>query len=272
MKGHAKLALPEMFTMLIGFGIVFLSILYSVMQISNNEAYKEELYIVQLGLELQAIQATDVNLQRYITDAGAYNLIFQGGEVSIKKGKKFYFTKNPDNIFMGGEYSPQLKTKTIGPLTIFKTGKYIGVKKPDEVPSPYLTICEELQTTAKKININSTEETKKIANMLKSGNTKYTTNDDNADISIKIQKGPNKIFYKPEKQSKKLACEIQNQLAKELNISINIIPINIEHLLQTDEKNILKKPGIIIQIDNFENKENNAATAINKGAINYGLI
>lgn len=322
-KAQAKMVLPPVLVMAMGFGMVFLSILYAVMQINSNEAFQTELYITQLGLDLQAIQALgkDINAERDIIDAGAYHLEFQGGQASIKQRGTatniFFFTQTPGLVFTGGEYIPE-KDKTIGPLKIFKMGKKFGITKPQNVPSPYSLNCESLPTIPlNKIALDpgkgydeKTEEgttgiqvfgttesdyTRKLANKIRSGRTRYNPTralDQESHASIETRqktegdaiislhastetKEAIKAYYKNEPESKKLACEILNEITEPYKIPVRPIPINFEHTMQDDPKNALRgnRPGVYIEIPSvslFTNTDQ-LANAINKGVENYGI-
>jgi len=199
-----RLMLPPVFIMALGFGVVFLSILYAVIQIGSNEAYLKQLYITGLGLDLQALQAlgADINAEREIEDAGAYTLVFKGTKVyTQERGRPtsiFYFTHIPDFVFSGGVFSPENNQPSIGPLKMYKIGKNYGVAKPDQVQTPYILTCNTPRgpklkkialdpghgydaTTAKgdegyKLSTGTTESayTLALANALRAGKTGFT--------------------------------------------------------------------------------------------------
>ncbi|MEM3154639.1 MAG: N-acetylmuramoyl-L-alanine amidase [Candidatus Woesearchaeota archaeon] len=146
-KAQAKVVLPPIFIAALGLGVVFLSILYAVLNISSNEAYLRQLYITKLGLNLQGLQALgkDINAELDIIDAGGYHLIFEDGQVYTSEGSAqtstFFFTRVPGNVFVAGEYKPE-KGQTIGPLKQFKMGRWFGVARPQDTPSPYMLTCD----------------------------------------------------------------------------------------------------------------------------------
>ena len=212
-RGLARLELPPIFRAALGFGPVFLAIIYAAMQIANNEAYLQQLYLNRLGLNLQAIQGLgkDINAEIDIQDAGAYHLVFQGTEVSIiERGmpaNRFIFTHVPENLFTGGEFKPA--GTTIGPLKQYKRGTRYGVAKPADVPNEYLLTCDTPKgKPLTKIALDpghgydaatgqgepgyqlaiqtiESKQTLKIANALKSGRTRFNpTRDKEEQVTI----------------------------------------------------------------------------------------
>lgn len=329
-KAQAKLSLPPVFIMIIGLGMVFLSILYAVFTIASNEAYEKEIYITGLGLDVQALQTTgkDINAERYITDAGAYGLVFQGGEVYIREGTAqsttFLFSQNPELVFTGGEFKPTKTGQTIGPLTIYKYGKHLGVSRPENTPSPYLLTCDEittnplttivldpaygydserqLGTTGKNVfGQTESEYNRKLANKIRAGRPQYnptrtldkegyasieTRQKTNGDAIISFTAGTQAetddlviAYYKPNPESKKLACEILNEITKEFRIPVRLIPINFDYLLSHDSKQALRgtRPAIQLEIGNTNNpnsiitKQEEISIALHKGVQQYGL-
>ena len=329
-KAQIKLTLPPIFIMVLGLGVVFLSIMYAVFTIASNEAYEREIYITGLGLDLQSLQATgkDINAERYITDAGAYNLVFQGGEVYLRErttqSTTFLFSQNPELVFTGGEFRPAKDGQTIGPLTIYKHGKHLGVSRPEKVPSPYLLTCDgiiaeplktialdpahgydserQLGTTGKTVSGQTESEyNRKLANKIRAGRPQYfptraldkegyasieTRQKTNGDAIISFKAGQHTgkedvviAYYKPNQESKKLACEILNEITKEFRIPVRLVPINFEYLLPQDSKQALKgtRPAIQLEIGNTNNpnsiitKQEEISIALHKGVQQYGL-
>ena len=56
-RGQEKVVLPPVFTAIIGFGFVFLTILYAVMNVGAGEGFKQQLYVLQLGFDTQTVQS-----------------------------------------------------------------------------------------------------------------------------------------------------------------------------------------------------------------------
>ena len=272
--GQAKLTLPRLLTIVMC-AFVFLSILYAVIDIGNNEAYLRQLYVTKLGLELQAMQALgpDINAERDITDAGAYNLVFQSGTITTQqKGvatSTFLFTQVPELIFTGGEFYPEKGQKTIGPIKLFKTANRYGVARPDKVPSPYLLNCNAPKgNPLKQI---ATEGTPELVNSLRAGrpNIILDLTKGDAIIAVHTTSGATKAYHN--KAGKRLACEILNAITKEYKIPVRPIPVNTDYFAKTDTKNILKenKPAVYIEIGPGDGGKQTAQ--IYNGIENYGV-
>ena len=321
-RGQAKIVLPPTFRAALGIGIVFLSIIYAVFKIGNNEAYLRQLYVTGLGLSLQSLQAmgNDINAERDITEAGAYMLIFEGTQVYIRERgvpiNLFMFTQSPDMRFMGGEFSPEKGQKSIGPLKLFKRGTIFGVARPENVPSPYLLICDTKPGKPLKkivldpghdimnpgLTFSGTTEaayTLKLANTLKAGRPRFTTTREKedytgiedrqkttADAIISLHFGSRtddqdtvKAYYNPTPESKRLACEILNEINTKFNVATRPIPVNLEFLPQDDPKQVLKgaRPAVLLEIGNVQKKDSlltedkQLALQITKGIEAYGL-
>lgn len=320
-KAQAKTILPPLFDIIISV-MVFISIMFAVMKINNNQAYNEQVYISSLGLGMQMMQAlgNDINADRDITDAGAYHLFFEGTQVYVQErgtqGTTFLFTHSPDMRFIGGEFSPEKGKTTIGPLKLFKRGRNYGAARPANVPSQYLLTCDTLpgkplktialdpghDMTDSGYTFSSTNEaayTLKLANTLKAGRTRFNLTRDKEDpvtmenrkkttgdalISLHIGSRTDdqdivKAYYNPTPESKRLACEILNEITSKFNIPVRPIPASLDYLPDNDPKQVLKgnRPAILLEIGNSQKKDsilaedNQLALQIYKGIEAYGI-
>lgn len=328
-RAQAKLVLPPVFIMALGLGVVFLSLIYAVMQIASNEAYVRQLYITGLGFNLQALQAlgTDINAEREIDEAGAYTLFFEGTKVYTKeRGKEtsiFLFTHDPDFVFNGGEFSPRQNMPTIGPLKLYKTGKLYGTAKPADVPSPYLLTCDTPKgVKLKKIVLDpghgydattaagdegykiagGTAESAyvlKLANSLKAGRTRFVlTRDREEPIPIDIRQKTTgdalislhignradnqdvvKAYYNPTPESKRLACEILNEITTRFKVPVRPIPVNFDLIPDNDPKQVIRgtRPAVLLELGNSQKadsilkEDKQLALQIYKGVEKYGV-
>ncbi len=155
-RGQAQMMLPPMFRAAVGFG-AFLVILYVVVTIGSNEAYRRQLYITSLGLDLQSLQAIgeDINAERDITEAGEYQLVFESTQVYTRERgaqtSTFLFTQTPGLKFNAAEFIPE---KTIGPIKLYKIGNEFGAEKPGKLPSKYTLTCGQPGTLLKTIALD----------------------------------------------------------------------------------------------------------------------
>ncbi|MBW2970047.1 hypothetical protein KY319_02895 [Candidatus Woesearchaeota archaeon] len=277
-KAQTKTTLIDLFTLVIGFGIVFLSIMYSVMEIGTNEAFRNQLYITSLGMELQSMQSLgqDINAIREIQDAGPQTLVFESGKAYIRERvpiNTFLFTQIPELVFTGGEFTPD-KSKTIGPITMFKTGNRYGVARPSNVPSQYLLYCETPKgNPLAQIKLISEANTQILADRLKAGRTIFQQKYDAKLILTQGNTKAVKAYYNTE-EARRLACEILNEITNEYKIPVRPIPINTEHISKNDPKYELKdtKPAVILEIDPGITKESQLSVQIYKGLENYGVV
>ena len=276
-RGQAQTTLPPLFTAALGFGVVFLAIIYSVLTIASNEAYLRQLYVTGMGLDLQALQALgkDINAEREITDAGAYNLVFEGGQVYTRQGgaatSTFLFTQIPELAFTGGEFSPSGNNKTIGPLKMFKTGNRYGIAK--QTPSPYLLNCDTPKgKPLKTIALQPETSTQKLADTIRAGKPRFNL-EQKGDAIIGLtstnQEAAKAYYNTPE--SRRLACEILNEITKEYRIPVRPIPANT--YAKQDPKIILQdtRPAIILEISSKITQDGQLAQQIYNGMDNYGL-
>jgi hypothetical protein len=314
--------------MALGLGVVFLTIIYAVLTIANNEAYQQQLYATRLGMDLQSIQAygKDINADRTIEDAGAFHIVFQNTEVALKERgvptATFLTTQDPSLVFSGGEFQPE--EKTIGPLTIFKRGKRYGVAKPPDVPSKYLLYCDsEKGQPLKKIALDPGEGyddanskgttgyilespgmresryTLRLANAIRAGRTIYNPTrlieeDSHASIQDRQETEGDALVslhvgyrndnrdvakaYFTTQESKRLGCEILNQIALEFDIPVRLIPVNPGHLSKDDPRQVLtgRRLAVLLEIGNAQKSDSileqdkQLAVTINKGIEQYG--
>ncbi len=319
-KAQAKTILPPLFDIIISV-MVFISIMFAVMKINNNQAYNEQVYISTLGLGMQMLQAlgNDINAERDIADAGAYHLFFEGTQVYVQErgtqGTTFLFTHSPDMRFVGGEFSPGGKT-TIGPLKLFKRGRVYGAARPENTPSQHLLTCDTSPgKPLKKIALDAGQDstdpghtfsttseaayTLRLANTLKAGRARFTTTRDTEDpVSIENRQKTEgdalisfhigsrtddqdvvKAYYNPTPESKRLACEILNEITGKFNIPVRPIPASLDYLSDNDPKQVLKgnRPAILLEIGNSQKKESilnedkQLALQIYKGIEAYGI-
>ncbi|GEM_PF-4024359 len=279
MKGQAQTTLPPIFVAALGFGVVFLSIIYSILTIASNEAYQRQLYVTGMGLDLQALQALgkDINAEREITDAGAYNLVFEGGQVYTRQRgvatSTFLFTQIPELAFTGGEFSPTGKNKTIGPLKMFKIANRYGIAKPDKVPSPYLLLCDSPKgKPLKTISLQPDANTQKLADTLRAGKPKINIGQGEALITLTSTNQEAAKAYYNTPESRRLACEILNRITEEYRIPVRPIPTNSELYPKQDPKTTLKgKPAVTLEIPDRIAQEKQLAQQIYKGIENYGM-
>jgi len=150
-KGQEQITLTRAMLLALGLGAVFLAILNAVMTINSNEEYIKQLAITTIGLDLQSLQSfgQDINAERDITDAGPYHLALESGRVYYERrgqpSSLFLFTQTPEYTmrnFPTSDFLPEKGATTIGPLKLYKSGKFYGAAKPDKVPSHYLLVCD----------------------------------------------------------------------------------------------------------------------------------
>ncbi len=232
------------------------------------------------------------------------------------QGTTFLFTHSPDMRFFGGEFTPEKGKKTIGLLKLFKRGRNYGAARPENVPSPYLLTCDTNPgKPLKKIALDaghdatdqgytfaSTNEaayTLKLANALKAGRPRFSLTRDKEDpvsienrqktagdalISLHVGSRTDdqdtvKAYYNPTPESKRLACEILNEIATKFNISVRPIPASFDYLPDNDPKQVLKgnKPAVLLEIGNAQKKDSileedsQLALQIYKGIEAYGV-
>jgi len=269
-----ELQLPYLFYLALGFGVVFLTILYSINTIASSEAYTTRLYVMSLALDLQAIQADgkDLNVVETIADGGAYPLFFKGTEVYTEdriKTNRFAFTDAPGYSFRDRDFQPK---PTIGPIILYKTGIYYGAAKPSEA-RPYLLVCDSPEKSLNTFAIDPGDELLTLANRMRAGkpNFKLTretnvqiTNEERektpGDAFIGLYTGSYsdardivKAYYGPELGSKRLACEILDSITQELNVPVRLIPINPDYY--SDPGMLTKRPAVLLEIGNANYKD-----------------
>lgn len=276
MRAQAKLVLPPLFIAILGFGVVALSIFYSVTSIANPESYKGNLLATGIGLDLQAIQGIghDINSIRTMKNPGKYSIFFEGTSVYVANGetKRFVFTQAPGFVFVSQSFNNS-------DITLYKTDKQFGATKQENV-RPYLLTCDatpgpsmntialdpghgydEVRKEGSKgedipaLAMAESEYNLQLANRMKTAGKFTLTRESekdvpieqrqntpgNAIISLHVGKYPDsrdivKAYYTTETGSKKLACEILNAITQSLNVPVRLIPINSEYLSNDDPK------------------------------------
>ncbi len=295
MRGQATLTLPEVFIAAIGFGLVFLSILYAVTSIASEEASRKQLFVTGLALDIQALPSVGEDISVQKNTNSPYKLFLQGTEVYIQedmKTNRFVFAQPPGFVFQGGEYKP-------GAISLFKTAKQFGVAQTDKV-RPYLLTCDspvgkklstialdpghgydEAKKTGSKgediisAGITESEYTLQLANRMKTagkvtltrGETEASTGERQktpGDALISLHAGAYsdnkdlvKAYYNNQPGSKRLACEILNSITTSLNVPVRLIPANLEYASPEDSQQILSgtRPSVLLEIGNAKNKD-----------------
>ncbi len=88
-----------------------------------------------------------------------------------------------------------------------------------------------------------------------------------------------KAYYNNMPGSKRLACEMLNEIAREFNVPVRPIPVNTEYLGADDPRLVLRtaRPAVLLEIGNAQKADSilgktaELSRAINKGAEKYGL-
>lgn len=239
-------------------------------------------------------------------------------QVKGKQAETFVWSQVPGYLFTGGEFKQgstlkQYKTgKRLGVAPPEKTPSQYLLFCDSPKGKPLKKIALDPghgydETTSKGskgdniISLATTESkyTLRLANQLKAVNPRFELTRDTetetaitdrqqtaGDAMVSLHAGSRednldvvKAYYNNVPGSKRLACEILNQLTEEFKIPVRMIPVNTDYLLEEDPKQVLnaQRPAIMLELGNAKKPDSvltkigEIQMRIDKGIENYGV-